>query len=49
MHHILSITQEVFEEDEAGIPEGVEHREMEKIPNKLLGASKKRRKVKRKA
>lgn len=47
---MVEIIQQVFEEEEAAIPEGVEDQEMEKISNKLLGASKKRKKVvKRKA
>jgi hypothetical protein len=48
LHDILGIIQQVFDEEEASIPAGVEYRHMEKIPNKLLGANKKRRKVKRK-
>lgn len=47
LYEILLIIHQVFGEEEAGIPEGVEHQVMEKIPSKLLGASKKRRKVKR--
>jgi len=38
----------VFDEEEGNIPEGVEDVEMPKIANKLLGANKKKRKVKRK-
>jgi hypothetical protein len=38
----------VFDEEEASIPAGVEDQELPKIANKLLGASKKKRKVKRK-
>ncbi|KAF2846569.1 hypothetical protein T440DRAFT_541266, partial [Plenodomus tracheiphilus IPT5] len=49
LHDILAITQQVFDEEEASIPVGVEDMKMDKIPNKLLGASRKRRKVKRKA
>jgi hypothetical protein len=50
LDEMVEIIQQVFEEEEAAIPEGVEAQEMEKISNKLLGASKKRRKgVKRKA
>jgi hypothetical protein len=49
LHDILAIIQQVFDEEEGNIPEGVEHMEMPKIANKLLGANKKRRKVKRKA
>jgi hypothetical protein len=45
---ILEIVQGVFDEEEAAIPAGVENVHMEKIANKLLGASKKKRKVKRK-
>lgn len=44
---ILSIIQQVLDEEEASIPAGVEDQAMDKIPNKLLGASKKRRKVKK--
>jgi hypothetical protein len=33
----------VFEEDEAEIPDGIEDKDMEKIPNKLLGARKGKR------
>ncbi|KAH9875606.1 hypothetical protein IAQ61_003070 [Plenodomus lingam] len=49
LHDILAITQHVFDEEEANIPQGVEDMKMDKISNKLLGASKKRRKVRRKA
>ena len=45
LHDILTIIQEVFDEEEAAIPAGVEDQEMEKIPNKLLGARKGKRKV----
>ena len=45
---ILEIIQGVFDEDEALIPAGAEDVKMEKIANKLLGASKKKRRVKRK-
>lgn len=46
---MLAIIQQVFDEEEAQIPHGVEDMEMPKITNKLLGAAnKKRRKVKRK-
>lgn len=46
---MLAIIQQVFDEEEAQIPEGVEDVEMPKIANKLLGAAnKKKRKVKRK-
>jgi hypothetical protein len=48
LNDILEIIQGVFDEDEAQIPAGVEDMQMEKIANKLLGASKKKRKVKRK-
>ncbi|EOA87914.1 hypothetical protein ACJQWK_08186 [Exserohilum turcicum] len=49
LHDMLAIIQQVFDEEEAQIPHGVEDMEMPKITNKLLGAAnKKRRKVKRK-
>jgi hypothetical protein len=48
LNDILEIIQGVFDEDEAQIPAGVEDMQMEKIANKMLGASKKKRKVKRK-
>jgi hypothetical protein len=48
LNDILEIIQGVFDEDEAQIPAGVEDMQMEKIANKLLGASKKKRRVKRK-
>jgi hypothetical protein len=48
LHDILGIVQGVFDEEEAAIPVGVEDMHMDKIANKLLGASKKKRKVKRK-
>jgi|TARA_R110002003_G_scaffold111_8_gene9471 hypothetical protein len=35
----------VFDEEEAAIPAGVEELEMDKIPNKLLGARKAKRRV----
>jgi len=38
----------VFDEEEAGIPEGVEEEEMDKIGNKLLGAARKKRGGRRK-
>jgi hypothetical protein len=41
----LSIIQRVCDEDEAEIPDGVEDMEMERLPNKLLGARKGKRKV----
>jgi len=47
LHDILGITQQVFDEEEATIPKGVEYQQMDKIPDKLLGASKKRRKARR--
>ncbi|KAJ4318285.1 hypothetical protein N0V94_004492 [Neodidymelliopsis sp. IMI 364377] len=48
LHEILAIITRVFDEEEASIPAGVEDQELPKITNKLLGASKKKRKVKRK-
>jgi len=39
----------VFEEEEGAVPEGVEDENLPKIENKLLGAAKKKRKIKRKA
>jgi hypothetical protein len=45
----LTICQQVFEEDEAEIPDGVENIRMPKIENKLLGAKKGKRRVKKKA
>ncbi|KAF2621949.1 hypothetical protein BU25DRAFT_415640 [Macroventuria anomochaeta] len=47
LSEILSIITQVFEEEEASIPAGVEDAELPKIQNKLLGASKKKKKVKR--
>jgi len=44
---ILTICQGVFDEEEAEIPDGVEDMKMDKIPNKLLGAKKAKRKVAR--
>lgn len=44
LDEMLALIKQVFEEDEAEIPAGVEDQEMEKVANKLLGASKKRRK-----
>lgn len=38
----------MFDEEEESIPAGVEDAQLPKIENKLLGASKKKRKVKRK-
>jgi hypothetical protein len=37
----------VFDEEEAEIPDGVEDMRMDKIPNKLLGARKTKRRVKK--
>lgn len=48
MDDILATINAVFDEEESAIPEGAEDQKMEKLPNKLLGASKKKRKVKRK-
>ena len=44
MEEMLAIMREVFAEDEANIEPGAEDQVMEKIPHKLLGASRKRRK-----
>ncbi|KAF2133705.1 hypothetical protein P153DRAFT_380892 [Dothidotthia symphoricarpi CBS 119687] len=44
MADILSISQRVFDEEEGGIPEGVEDVQMERVGNKLLGAGGGRRK-----
>jgi hypothetical protein len=44
----LEISQRVFDEEEAQIPDGVENVRMEKITNKLLGAKKLKRRVARK-
>lgn len=44
LDEMLAIIQQVFEEEEAVIPAGVEDQVLPKIPNKLQGASKKRRK-----
>jgi hypothetical protein len=49
LHDILTICQQVFEEDEAEIPDGVENIKMPKIDNKLLGAKKGKRRAKKKA
>jgi hypothetical protein len=49
LHDILTICQQVFEEDEAKIPDGVENMKLPKIDNKLLGAKKGKRKTKKKA
>ncbi|KAF1349253.1 hypothetical protein EJ07DRAFT_169551 [Lizonia empirigonia] len=48
LHEILEIITRVFDEEEESIPAGVEDIDLPKISNKLLGASKKKRKVKRK-
>ncbi|KAF1829209.1 hypothetical protein BDW02DRAFT_561655 [Decorospora gaudefroyi] len=48
LRDILVIIRRVFDEEEESIPAGVEDMQMPKIANKLLGANKKRRKVKRK-
>jgi hypothetical protein len=49
LHDILTISQGVFDEEEAEIPAGVEDMRMDKIANKLLGAKKiKKRAVGRK-
>jgi hypothetical protein len=40
---MLAIIRQVFEEDEAAMPPGAEDQVLPKIPNKLQGASKKRR------
>jgi hypothetical protein len=49
LHDILTISQGVFDEEEAEIPVGVEDVRMDKIANKLLGAKKiKKRAVGRK-
>ena len=39
----------MFDEEEASIPAGVEDKELPKIENKLLGASKKKKKGKKRA
>ncbi|CAO2650040.1 Nn.00g013320.m01.CDS01 [Neocucurbitaria sp. VM-36] len=49
LHDILAIIQQVFDEEEAAIPPGVEDQVMQKIPNKLLGASRKKRRGRGKA
>ncbi|KAL1592174.1 hypothetical protein SLS59_009830 [Nothophoma quercina] len=46
---ILEIITQVFDEEEASIPAGVEDKELPKIENKLLGASKKKKKGKKRA
>lgn len=45
---ILNTCQAVFDEEEAEIPDGAEFMKMERIPNKLLGAKKTKRKVPKK-
>jgi hypothetical protein len=45
LHDILEIIKGVFDEEESDIPKGVENQRMDKIPNKLLGARKGKRKV----
>ncbi|KAJ4355043.1 hypothetical protein N0V95_003261 [Ascochyta clinopodiicola] len=45
---ILDTITQVFDEEEASIPQGVEDEELPKIGNKLLGASRKKKRVKRK-
>lgn len=49
MNDMITSIAEVFDEEEGAIPEGVEHQTMEKIDNKLVGAKKKRKSVKRRA
>lgn len=44
MLDILDICRAVFEEDEGEIPDGVEFKYIEPIPNKLLGARKTKKK-----
>jgi hypothetical protein len=41
---MLLTIEEVFAEEEADIPAGVENQVMEKVPNKLLGAASKKKK-----
>lgn len=43
LHDILDMCKKVFEEEEVEIPDGIEDKDMEKIPNKLLGARKGKR------
>jgi hypothetical protein len=45
LDEILALITHVFQEEEAAIPAGVEDQELDKIANKLLGASKKKRRV----
>ncbi|KAH8712104.1 HRDC-like protein [Phaeosphaeriaceae sp. PMI808] len=45
LHDIMAICGQVFDEEEEGIPKGVEDMELQKIPNKLLGAKRVKRKV----
>lgn len=49
LQDILAKIKQVFEEEEGAVPEGIEDENLPKIENKLLGAAKKKRKVKRKA
>ncbi|KAH3940421.1 hypothetical protein HBI81_019230 [Parastagonospora nodorum] len=44
LHEILAKCQQVFDEEEAEIPDGVEDIQMAKVKDKLLGAAKKGRK-----
>ncbi|KZM24101.1 uncharacterized protein EKO05_0010281 [Ascochyta rabiei] len=48
LHEILATIARVLDEEEAAIPRGVEDEALPKLANKLLGASKKKRKVTRK-
>jgi hypothetical protein len=48
LHEILTICQQVFDEEEAEIPDGVEDMQMEKVKDKLLGAKKGKRRGGRK-
>ncbi|KAH7130181.1 HRDC-like protein [Dendryphion nanum] len=45
LEDILSIITRVFDEEEQSIPPGVESQQMDKIKNKLLGASKKKKRL----
>ncbi|KAF2998287.1 hypothetical protein E8E13_007222 [Curvularia kusanoi] len=47
LQDILSRITAIFDEEEASIPAGVEDEDLPKIENKLLGAAKKKKKVKR--
>jgi hypothetical protein len=49
LEDILNIINRVFDEEEASIPAGVEDQALDKIDNKLLGAAKKKKRVKRRA